>query len=74
MERFTNFASRRPKGLIFRGHVFYALKDLCSKFQTQRIKICKIGRTGSRARVKRITTAYANHYTIRPLHVSSEVV
>ena len=26
----------------------------------------KLGRTGSRARVKRITTAYANHYTIRP--------
>jgi hypothetical protein len=26
----------------------------------------KCGRTGSRARVKRITTAYANHYTIRP--------
>ena len=26
----------------------------------------KNGRTGSRARVKRITTAYANHYTIRP--------
>ena len=26
----------------------------------------KYGRTGSRARVKRITTAYANHYTIRP--------
>jgi hypothetical protein len=27
----------------------------------------KYGRTGSRARVKRITTAYANHYTIRPV-------
>jgi hypothetical protein len=30
----TNFASRRPTGLIFGGHVCYALKGLCSKLQT----------------------------------------
>jgi hypothetical protein len=32
----------------------------------------EFGGTGIRARVKRITTAYANHYTIPPLHVPQE--
>ena len=35
-------------------------------FRVFLISLPKNGRTGSRARVKRITTAYANHYTIRP--------
>jgi hypothetical protein len=35
-------------------------------YKKKRKKRKGIGRTGSRARVKRITTAYANHYTIRP--------
>ena len=28
----------------------------------------KFGATGIRARVRRITTVYANHYTIAPVH------
>ena len=33
----------------------------------------KNGGTGIRARVKRITTAYANHYTIPPVLILSEI-
>ena len=33
----------------------------------------KNGGTGIRARVKRITTAYANHYTIPPLRAGATV-
>ena len=47
----------------------FRLQSECSATKLSRLaheQTKKIGRTGSRARVKRITTAYANHYTIRP--------